>query len=100
MSYVLVGILLVLIAAGFITFLTMQATKRSSPAREEDGPPGIGTDDETPFGDTSEHAGDHEGGETVGADDHSRAGSSGAPRFGADSVTDNEPASPPTGSRW
>ena len=100
MSYVLVGILLLVIAAAFITFLVLTATKRSSPARTESGPPGIGTDDETPFGDTSEHAGEHDRGVTVGADDHSRSGSGGAPRFGADSVTDDEPASTPPDGRF
>ena len=101
MSYVLVGILLLVIASAFITFLVLTATRRSSPAREEGGPPGIGADDETPLGDTSEHAGEHEGGVTVGEDDHSRAGSGGAPRFGADSVTDDrEPASAPPEGRF
>ena len=56
MSYVLVGILLLLIASGLITYLVLTATKRSSPARTDTGPPGIGADEETPFGDTSEHS--------------------------------------------
>jgi hypothetical protein len=84
MSYVLVGVLLLLIASGLITYLVLTATKRSSPAREEGGPPGIGTDQETPFGDTSEHAGEHDRGETVGKDDRRMEGA-------------GEPTTPPPG---
>jgi hypothetical protein len=58
MSYVLVGILLLLIASGFIAYLVMTATKRSSPATADDSAvdaPGIGADD-SPLGTTEQHA--------------------------------------------
>jgi hypothetical protein len=60
MEYVAVGILVLLLIGGFVTFLVMQATRRSSPATDDTGTdtPGIGTDRATPFGDTSEHADD------------------------------------------
>jgi hypothetical protein len=74
MSYVLVGFLLLLIASALITYLVLTATKRSSPARVETGPPGIGSDHETPFGDTSEHAGEQDRGQTVGKADRSDKG--------------------------
>ena len=64
MSYVLVGILLLLIVGGFITFMVMQATKRSAHATStdsSDAAPGIGADEETALGDTPHHA-DHGGG--------------------------------------
>jgi hypothetical protein len=60
----------------------MQATRRSSPAVDtQDGAatPGIGTD-ETPLGDTSQHAGEQDGGgRTVGSNDADRSGGTGAP---------------------
>jgi len=65
MSYVIVGILLLLIVGGFVTFLTMQATKRSQHATATDSDevaPGIGADRQSPLGTTTEHA-DHDGGD-------------------------------------
>ena len=58
MEYVAVGILVLLLIGGFVTFLVMQATRRSSPATGDtsDDTPGIGSDD-SPLGDTSQHAG-------------------------------------------
>jgi hypothetical protein len=81
MGYVAVGLLLLLLIGGLITFLVMQATRRSSPATESTGAdaPGIGAD-ETPFGDTSEHAGEQDqGGQTVAGNDAERSGGTGAP---------------------
>ena len=69
MSYILVGILFLLIASGFLAYLVLTATRRSSPAREDDVSVGIGSDDESPFGDTSEHAGDDRGGHGAGGAD-------------------------------
>ena len=72
------GILLLVLAAGFITYLVLTATKRSSPATE-DGPVGIGSDS-TPLGDTAEHAGRQDGeGRTVGGQDADRSGGTGRP---------------------
>ena len=83
MSYVLVGILLLLLAGAFITYLTMTATKRSehATATEADNPnPGIAAD-ESPLGDTKQHAGRQDlQGRTVGGTDE------------AESSPDTEPA--------
>jgi hypothetical protein len=79
MSYVLVGILFLVIAACFVTYLVMTATKRSSPARE-DGAVGIGADEHTPLGDTDQHAGEqNRSGETVTPNDAGRSGGTGRP---------------------
>lgn len=91
MSYVLVGILLLLIVGGFVTFLVMQATKRSDHATATDDrnpAPGIGAD-ESPLGDTSQHAGRQPGQEgfTSGGQDADTVGGTGGPTRGADAVT-------------
>jgi hypothetical protein len=66
MGYVLAAILVLLIVAGFVTFLVMNSMRKgagrrsgdpSAPQSERSGPPGIG-EDPTPLGDTSEHAGE------------------------------------------
>ena len=70
MSYVLVGILLLLIVGGFVAFLMMQATKRSAHATatdSDDAAPGIGADAETPLGDTPHHAEHDGGGDSTGS---------------------------------
>ena len=59
MAYAIVGVLVVLLVAGFVIFMVLNATRKSGPAADsprEEGPPGIG-EDETPLGDTTEHAG-------------------------------------------
>ena len=67
MEYVAMGILVLLLIGGFVTFLVMQATRRSSPATGDT--PGVGTD-ETPLGDTAQHAGEQtSSGHTVGGTD-------------------------------
>lgn len=76
MSYVLVGIIFLLIAGAFVAYLLLTATKRSSPAREQ-GPPGVGADD-APLGDTEQHAGDQSSGRTVSGGDARTAGGTGA----------------------
>ena len=78
MSYVLVAILLLLIVGCFVTFLVMQATKRSAHATatdRDDAAPGMGADD-APLGDTEQHSGQQPGqqghtagGTTDGGDD-------------------------------
>jgi hypothetical protein len=64
MGYVIAGILVMLIVAGFVAFLVMNSMRKGAgagtadpSARQSDrsGPPGIG-EDPTPLGDTSEHA--------------------------------------------
>jgi len=56
MAYVVVAVIVVLIVAGFVTFLVTNAAKKGDPVAGGDRPPGIGPDDETPLGDTTEHA--------------------------------------------
>ena len=76
MGYVIVALLVLLIVGGFVFFLVTNATKKSNVS--DAGDPGadqnslgiIGSDDETPAGDTSEHADDltGEGGAVAGTD--------------------------------
>jgi hypothetical protein len=56
MEYVIPAVIVVLLVAGFVTFLVLNAANRggSNPGAP---PPGIGQD-ETPLGDTDEHAGE------------------------------------------
>ena len=62
MEYVIPVVLVILLVGGFVTFLVTNATKKGGPVADSDeGVPGIGRDD-TPLGDTSEHADHHEGG--------------------------------------
>jgi hypothetical protein len=59
MEYVIPAVVVVLLVAGFVTFLVLNATRKGSPAaRGEETAPGIGADDQTPLGDTTEHAGE------------------------------------------
>ena len=59
MEYVIPGVLLILLIAGFVTFMVLNATKKSGPVADtsDEGAPGIGAD-RTPLGDTTEHAGE------------------------------------------
>jgi hypothetical protein len=73
MEYVIPVVILVLLIAGFVTFMVLNATKKSGPVadRDDEGAPGMGAD-ETPLGDTTQHAGEQtEGGATVGRPDGS-----------------------------
>jgi hypothetical protein len=70
MGYVIAAILVLLIVGGFVFFLVTDQNSLSI----------IGSDDETPAGDTSEHAGEqNESGETVGGQDAEVHGGSGEP---------------------
>ena len=65
MAYVILGIVVLLIVAGFVTFLVMNSMRKGA-GREHGGSPGIGPDP-TPLGDTSQHAGEQSSeGQTVG----------------------------------
>ena len=73
MEYVIPILVVILLVAGFVTFLVMNAAKKGGANAEGDpGPPGIGRD-ETPLGDTSQHAGEQtaEGTTPRGQDDRS-----------------------------
>ncbi len=77
MGYAIAGALVILVIAALITLLVLRSTKaRGSAARGADGP-GIGPDDETPLADTSEHAGEQDGGETVAGADAGHHGGAG-----------------------
>jgi hypothetical protein len=58
MEYVIPAVLVILLVGGFVTFMVLNATKKSGPVAdsEHEGAPGIGQDP-TPLGDTTEHAG-------------------------------------------
>jgi hypothetical protein len=64
MGYVIAGIVVLLLVAGFVTFIVMNSMRKGAGAGTADpsarqsgrgGPPGIG-EDPTPLGDTAEHA--------------------------------------------
>jgi hypothetical protein len=57
MGYVIAGILVLLLVAGFVTFLVLNSMRKGSARSDHSGPAGIGPDP-TPLGDTSEHAGE------------------------------------------
>jgi hypothetical protein len=91
MGYVIAGVLVVLIIAGLILFLDTNSMKKSNvsdagdPGADQNPMAMVGSDDQTPAGDTSQHAGEQtEEGTTVGAQDAAEHGGTGAPpgRFG------------------
>jgi hypothetical protein len=59
MGYVIAAIIVIALVGGFVTFLVLNATKKSGPVadRDDEGAPGMG-EDPTPLGDTTEHAGE------------------------------------------
>jgi hypothetical protein len=93
MGYVIVAIVVLLIVAGFITFSVLNATRRSGKAGPSDpgaegSPAGIASPDETPLGDSAEHAGDtagHAADEGSGQDDAPRVGDPGPEATAPDS---------------
>lgn len=65
MEYLIPIVLVLLLVTGFVTFLVLNATKKSKPseaANSEDSDPSTmaATDDASPLGDTTEHAGDQD----------------------------------------
>ena len=96
MEYVIPLVLVLLLVAGFVTFLVLNATKKSGPAAAGDDAPGMGAD-ATPLGDTAEHAGEQtEEGKTLrdpdGGGQVAQPGEGeGRERLGRD---DDEPAAP------
>ena len=75
MGYVIAALLVLLIVGGFVFFLVTNATKKSNvsdagdPGAEQNSLAIVGSDDETPLGDTSQHAGAQtEEGTTVSED--------------------------------
>ena len=97
MGYVIAGVLVMLIIAGFITFLVMNSVKKND--LSDAGDPGsdqnplgiIGSDGSTPAGDTSEHAGEQNSeGRTIAGQDAEHSGGSGAPPR-LDRATNDDP---------
>jgi hypothetical protein len=87
MEWVVIVVLLVLLIGGFVAFLVLNASKKSGPVAGDEGPPGIGPD-ETPLGDTTEHAGDTtEHGTTVGSQDAEESGGTGRPVHSGEAET-------------
>jgi hypothetical protein len=77
MEYALVGIVVLLLVTGFVAFFVFNATKKGGGADPADpgaegNPAGIAAPDESPLGDTTQHAGDQQEGRTV--EDPERAG--------------------------
>ena len=86
MGYVIAALLVLLIVGGLVLFLVTNATKKSNvsdagdPGADQNSMGIIGSDDSTPAGDTSEHAGEQtEDGKTVGGQDAGAHGGTGAP---------------------
>ncbi len=69
MEYIVAAVLVLLLIAGFVTFMVLNATRKSGSAGPSDpgaegNPAGIVAPDSSPLGDTAEHAGEQSGGET------------------------------------
>jgi hypothetical protein len=57
MAYAIAAVLVVLLVGGFVMFMVLNATSKSGPNPQgDDEAPGIGAD-ESPLGDTTQHAG-------------------------------------------
>jgi hypothetical protein len=90
MGYVIAGVLVLLIITGLILFLVTNSMKKNDISDAGDpgadqNPMGIIGSDDTPLGDTSQHAGEQtREGTTVGGQDADEHGGTGAPppRFG------------------
>jgi|SRR5215207_7491891 len=81
MGYVIAIIVVLLLVAGFVTFFVLNATKRSGRAAPQDPgaegtPAGIASPDESPLGDTTQHAGEHAEGHTTDEPERGAAGDS------------------------
>jgi hypothetical protein len=106
MGYVIAVILVILIVAGFVTFLVMNSAKKGDTEDANDpgadsNPLGIIGSDDTPVGDTDEHAGEqNREGETVGGQDADAHGGTGRAvntgYAGTDDVAASRPEDPDT----
>ena len=73
MGYVIAAVVVVVVVAGFVTFLVLNSTRKGGPNPRGGGPPGVGPDEGTPLGDTDQHAGRQtREGETVEAPETGR----------------------------
>jgi hypothetical protein len=73
MGYVIAGIIVLLIVAGFITYLVLNTMRKPNTVAPGGGEPGIGRDP-TPLGDTAEHAGTQSSRGTTAEDAERNAG--------------------------
>lgn len=85
MGYVIAAILVLLLVSGFVTFFVLNATRRSDGGAptdpgQEGAPAGIAAPDESPLGDTAEHA--DEGREPSAAGGRDATPQPDAPRVG------------------
>lgn len=81
MEYAIPLGLVVLVISALVVLLVMRSMGKSSPQAEEGvAGPGIGADDESPAGDTTQHAGTQDGGQTVGNYDAGTQGGAGRRR--------------------
>jgi hypothetical protein len=76
MGYVIAGILVLLLVAGFVTFIVLNSMRKGTARSDHSGPAGIGPDP-TPLGDTSEHAGDQTTGGATASDPERNPGEAG-----------------------
>jgi hypothetical protein len=100
MGYVIAGIVVLLLVAGFVTFFVINATKKGGRAGPSDpgaegNPAGIASPDPSPLGDTAEHSGDQQQGQTVSDPEHrgGRDPAGGGPRVGDPGPEAREPES-------
>jgi hypothetical protein len=110
MEYLIPIVLLLLLVTGFVTFLVLNATRKSKPSEAEgDGrssPAHLAASDRSPLGDTTEHAGEqsergHTAGDPEGAGEGDADGHAGAahPGEGEGSTTVPRPESERLGNR-
>jgi hypothetical protein len=98
MAYLIPIVLVLLLVTGFITFLVLNATRKSKPSEaessEDNDPETMAASDPSPLGDTTEHAGEQSG-EGGTAEDPEGAGQAGAPSGGREGP---DPMSSPGGT--
>ena len=89
MGYVIALIIVLLLVAGFITFMVLNASRRGGNAGPADpggegNPAGIAAPDPSPLGDSAEHAGEQREGTTVSdpESEGTREGQGARPRVG------------------
>ncbi len=87
MEYVIAGIVVLLLVAGFVTFFVINAAKKGGGAAPSDPgaegtPAGIASPDPSPLGDTTEHSGDQAEGQTVADTEPADGGGERKPRVG------------------
>ena len=100
MAYLIPIVLVLLLVTGFVTFLVLNATKKSKPSEaensDENDPSTMAASDPSPLGDTTEHAGEQSGGgETVEAPEGEGGGGEAPPRAGRGAEAREETADTP-----